>query len=116
MPSSYICQLVHFVWSTSGRRNWVDNAWQDRLYAYLGGIARNKGATLLCAGGMQDHVHLLASLPSSLSLAEMVNVLKSNSSNWIHENIVGCESFHWQEGYGAIQRQPIGGRRRATLP
>jgi putative transposase len=102
MAGRYVCNLIHFVWSTNGRREWIKESWEEGLFAYLGGIARNKNATLIAAGGMPDHVHLLVSMPPTVSLSEMVNALKSNSSRWIHEDIPHFEPFRWQEGYGAF--------------
>ena len=63
---------------------------------------RNKHAKLLEAGGTSDHIHLYTSLPSTVSLAEIVNVIKSNSSRWIHEAFPNRRGFAWQEGYGAF--------------
>ena len=77
---SHISNLVHFVWSTKQRRPFLSESWQPRLIDYIGGILRNKRATLRCAGGMPDHIHLYVSLPSTLSLANAVNIVKSNSS------------------------------------
>jgi putative transposase len=101
MPS-YISMLAHFVWSTKGREPLILPSWRDDLYGYIGGILRNKKATLLEIGGMPDHIHLLVALPSTLSLAEAVNVVKSNSSKWVHENIEQGKGFGWQERYGAF--------------
>ena len=100
--SSYVLQLTHFVWSTSERKCWIEPEWQDSLFGYLGGIARNKGAKLLCAGGMPDHVHLLVSMPATHSLADMANFLKANSSGWIHKEIPRRKLFRWQAGYAAF--------------
>jgi REP element-mobilizing transposase RayT len=63
---------------------------------------KNKNARLLAAGGVSDHIHLYASLPSTLSLAEFVNAVKSNSSRWIHQTYRDARGFAWQEGYGAF--------------
>ncbi len=63
--STYICNLVHFVWSTAQREPLIQLAWQDHLYGDFGGILRNKRGKLLAAGGMADHVHVLASLPAT---------------------------------------------------
>jgi REP element-mobilizing transposase RayT len=84
MSGKHLSILVHFVWSTAGREPWLAAEWRDRLYAYLGGILDHKKAKLLCAGGLMDHVHLYVSLPSTISLAEIVNATKANSSGWIH--------------------------------
>ena len=55
----------------------------------------------LAVGGMDDRVHLLLSLPSSLPIAQAMREIKSASSRWMHET---CElpAFEWQEGYGAF--------------
>src|SRR3712207_8901507 len=53
-----ICLLVHIVWSTAGREPWIDTEWRDRLHGYLGGVLDSKGAKLICAGGVSDHVHV----------------------------------------------------------
>lgn len=63
---------------------------------------KKKNAQLICAGGMFDHVHLYASLPSTISIADFVNVVKSNSSRWVHESFATRKGFAWQEGYGAF--------------
>jgi putative transposase len=102
MASSFVVNLVHYVWSTSERRPMIERTWQDRLYGYIGGILRNKSGHVLCAGGMPDHIHLFVSLPSTMSIALGANVLKSNSSAWAHENIAGKDMFRWQAGYGAF--------------
>ena len=101
MPS-YVSLLIHFVWSTAQREPLIRPSWQDQLYGYFGGILRNKGGVLIAAGGMADHVHVLASLPSTVDIAQMAGALKSNSSGWIHKNIDQCKSFRWQSRYGAF--------------
>jgi REP element-mobilizing transposase RayT len=57
---------------------------------------------VVAAGGTADHVHLLISLPRTISIAKAVQLLKSGSSKWIHENLSGSKTFAWQEGYGAF--------------
>ena len=73
-----------------------------KMYGYLGGVMKKKNARLISAGGMYDHVHLYASLPFTISIADFVNVVKSNSSRWIHESFPKRRAFAWQEGYGAF--------------
>ena len=99
--SSHISLRLHFVWSTSDRKPWIDPAWAQRLYAYLGAVLEDRGGVLLASGGTPDHIHLYASLPSTLTLAEVANALKANSSRWVHQTI-GLPRFAWQAGYGAF--------------
>jgi REP element-mobilizing transposase RayT len=100
--STYIGNLVHFVWSTAEREPLIHRSWQDDLCGDLGGILRNKRGKLLAVGGMADHVHVFASLPATLSLAQVANALKANSSRWVHENTKQGRGIRWQEGYSAF--------------
>ena len=102
MAGKYLSLLVHFTWSTAGREPWIEADMRDDLYSYIGGIMKNKNAKLISAGGMFDHIHLYASMPSTISIADFVNAVKSNSSRWIHESSSRLRGFAWQEGYGAF--------------
>jgi putative transposase len=102
MSHSHVFCLVHVVFSTAERRPTIREELRERLHAYLGGIARENGILTLAIGGANDHVHLLLSLPSTVSVAKAVQLLKSGSSKWIHENFPGSGTFSWQEGYGAF--------------
>jgi putative transposase len=73
-----------------------------RLWPYLGGIARESKIKALAIGGMADHVHALISLPGTVSVAKALQLLKGNSSKWIHDTFPQLRSFEWQEGYGAF--------------
>lgn len=82
---SFVSCLMHVVFSTKERRPWITSEIQDRLWPYLGGIARENKMKALKVGGVEDHVHILLSLPSTLDIAKAVQLLKGNSSKWIHE-------------------------------
>ncbi len=56
----------------------------------------------LAIGGASDHVHVLLSLPATLSIAKAMQLLKGNSSKWIRETFPKLRSFAWQEGYSAF--------------
>jgi putative transposase len=75
---------------------------RERLWPYLGGIAKENKIKMLAIGGVTDHVHVLLSLPTTLSVSKAIQLLKGNSSKWIHETFPQMRSFEWQEGYGAF--------------
>lgn len=99
---SHVCCHVHVVFGTADRRGWLEPAVQARLWPYLGGIARANGVAALAIGGTRDHVHMLLSLPASLALAKVVQLLKGNSSKWLHETFPTLKGMEWQQGYGAF--------------
>lgn len=73
MAGKYLSVLVHFTWSTAGRQPWLEADMRDDLYSFIGGIMRNKRTKLIAAGAMFDHIHLFASMPSTISIADFVN-------------------------------------------
>ena len=94
--------LIHGVWSTKNRASFLDSELRERLWPYLGGIARENKMKALAVGGAADHVHILVSLPGTLSVAKAMQLLKGNSSKWIHETFPKLADFTWQQGYGAF--------------
>ena len=99
---SFVSCLMHCVWATKERRPLIKLELQPRLWSYLGGIARENKIKALVVGGMADHVHVLVSIPATLSLSKCVQLLKGNSSKWVHETFKEQWDFEWQEGYGAF--------------
>jgi len=77
-------------------------AMQQRLWPFLGGIARQNGMTPVIIGGMEDHVHLLLSLPATMPVAKAMQLIKGGSSKWVHETFPDQRLFAWQEKYGAF--------------
>ena len=94
--------LVHCVWSTKNREPCLGPDLRERLWPYLGGIAKQNQIKMLAIGGAVDHVHILLSLPATLSVAKAMQLLKGNSSKWIRETFPKMHFFAWQEGYGAF--------------
>jgi REP element-mobilizing transposase RayT len=56
----------------------------------------------LAVGGVEDHVHLLLSLPRTISVSKAIQLLKAGSSKWLNESFSEMGRFSWQEGYGAF--------------
>ena len=102
MAQSYVCLPIHAVFSTKNRARLLQPEWEGRLFEYMGGILRAEECVLIGAGGMPDHVHLLISWSKEKSVAEVLRVLKTNSSRWVHETFADQADFAWQAGYGAF--------------
>jgi REP element-mobilizing transposase RayT len=102
MPQSFACLHHHLIFSTRQREPTLDAELLPRLFQYIGGVLRGEGCVLVAAGGMPDHVHLLASLSREISVAEALRRIKANSSKWIHETEPQRTGFAWQAGYGAF--------------
>lgn len=101
MAHTYCSLLFHCVFSTKERRKWIAENGRERLWAYIGGIAREHEMKALAVGGTEDHVHVLLSLPTTKTIAQAMREIKQGSSRWMHE-ACAMPDFAWQEGYGAF--------------
>ncbi len=102
MPHSYTHLLMHVVFSTKDRARLIDAELREKLYPYMGGIIRELGGSALAFNGTADHTHLLLLLPAKTALADVMRVLKTNSSRWVHETWADRRAFGWQPGYSAF--------------
>lgn len=102
MPGTYSQILLHIVFSTKLRRPHITADLRDRLYAYIGGIIRSENGSLYDIGGIEDHVHLLVRWRPDESVSNLMRVVKSKSSKWVHSEFPAMREFAWQEGYSAF--------------
>lgn len=102
MAGTFTQLLYHFVFSTKNCVPVIAPTFRAELHAYMGGVIGENHGVLLEAGGMPDHVHLLARLHQDTAPSEMMRLVKANSSKWINEECKLPQRFEWQGGYGAF--------------
>ena len=100
MSHTYVSQLMHVVFSTKKRLPLIQDEIRERLWSFLGGIARRNGFKTIAVGGTENHIHILLSLPATMPLSKAMQLLKGGSSKWLNENVKS--RFEWQQGYGAF--------------
>jgi putative transposase len=104
MPQSLSRVLVHLVFSTKNREPFITAEYRDRVFEYLGGTLNAIKCPVVIVGGMPDHVHLLFVQARTLSLSDVIEEVKKESSKWAKE--VVRPDFYWQNGYGAFSVSP----------
>ena len=102
MAGKFICVNLHLIWSTKERRGLIRPEWAWCLHGYLGSISQSKKAKLIEVNSRPDHIHLYVSMPSTISIADLMNAYKSNSTRWINQTFYRGKFFSWQEGYAAF--------------
>jgi REP element-mobilizing transposase RayT len=102
MANSYTSLLIHIIFSTYKRERVLPPALRDRLWAYMGGIARENQFKALAIGGTVDHAHMLILIPAAIPVAKAVQLVKGGSSKWLRETITSFRNFGWQKAYGAF--------------
>lgn len=101
MPQSLANILIHIIFSTKNRKPLILPNIMQELYSYMAGIAREHEAYVHEVGGIEDHIHLLISLPRTLTISKLVEEIKKGSSKWIKTKGHLYADFAWQNGYSA---------------
>jgi putative transposase len=102
MPQSLSQVILHLVFSTKDRQLWLNAGISERMHAYLATIVRDRDCEAYQVGGVSDHVHLAIRLGRTISQADLIEIIKTNSSTWIKKQGNSYRSFFWQRGYGAF--------------
>ncbi len=102
MANTFTSLHYHVIFSTKHREPWITQEHEQRLRAYLGGIARQNQLKPLLIGGMEDHIHMLLGMPPTITVSEALKRIKGGSSGWVKENLPGSLGFGWQDGYAAF--------------
>ena len=84
---------MHCVFSTKERSKWITPDLEKRLFPYMGGIAKTNKIPALEIGGVDNHIHLLLSIPSTLTVAKALQLIKGGSSKWIHDTFTEHKAF-----------------------
>jgi REP element-mobilizing transposase RayT len=106
MPQSLANVLIHLVFSTKDRRPVLGDVVRPGLHAFLAGVARTAGCECFRVGGIEDHVHLAIRLSRTVSIAALVEDLKTSSSKWLKTRSSDLGGFSWQRGYGVFSVGP----------
>jgi len=106
MPQSLSKVILHIIFSTRNREPWLDPNVRPRMHAYLATICRDLGAEVVRVGGVADHVHIITTLPRTVSQADLIEKIKKTSSKWIKALDPRYRHFFWQRGYGAFSVSP----------
>jgi len=102
MAHTFSCILMHLIFSTKERFPLLTPELRLRLFPYMGGMIRKMNGVALSINGVEDHVHILASLPTTIALSDFMKELKAVSSGWVSDERLLTEKFGWQTGYGAF--------------
>jgi len=93
---------IQTVFAVSNRQSLIKPEFKEDLYKFVSGIVRNQGQKLIAINGVADHVHILIGLRPAMALADLVQEIKADSTNFINKNRRVRGRFNWQEGYGAF--------------
>jgi REP element-mobilizing transposase RayT len=97
------CQLFyHLVWSTKNRQPLLTPEVEPVIQGFLRAKAVGLGATVFALDGVEDHVHLVVTIPPKIAVAKFIGQIKAVASTKFNKAYPAAPPFFWQEEYGAF--------------
>src|SRR5439155_18167964 len=94
--------LLHYIFAPKRLENRLLEDFHDELHRYIHDIMNNTKSRMLAIGSVSDHLHLLVGLHPTESPADLIQLVKGNSSRFINQKGFCKSKFEWQEGYGVF--------------
>lgn len=102
MANTYSQVHLHFIFAPKYRQALITSDWETSLYKYITGIVEARQHKMIAINGMSDHLHMLVGFRTTQSIADLMQDVKADSSQWINVNRFCGSRFEWQAGYGVF--------------
>lgn len=98
----YYRLFYHLIWGTKNREPFIQLEFEASLHNVIAAKVKDLGAFVYAVGGIEDHVHLVATVPPRIALADFMGQVKGNSSHWVNHEMSLPFHFSWQAEYGVV--------------
>jgi putative transposase len=102
MRAPFTQLYLHCVWGTWDRLPLITPRNERAIYACIKDKCQELKCPVLALGGIEDHVHLLVRLHTTISVTELIKEIKGSSSHLVTHQVTPGEFFKWQGAYGAF--------------
>jgi putative transposase len=94
---------LHFVWHVKANLPIISDAIEPGLYRFIRNQAlKTRGLIFHEVGGIETHVHIAVTIPSTLQISEWIGQIKGASSHHFNHELVNRKLLEWQGGYGVV--------------
>jgi putative transposase len=100
----FIRVWIHLIWATKNREKTISPELKSELTEHIKINAKEKGLWLDSINCTSNHIHLLVSLNSEITICKTVMLIKGESSHWVNKNNLYKTGtrFQWQDEYIAV--------------
>ena len=102
MSKAYFKLFYHVVWTTKSRLPLIDNTIARILHPFMANKAKRFGCTLHGSGGIEDHIHIVITIPPADAVSDIIGKLKGSSSYFLNKELQVTSDFAWQNGFGVF--------------
>lgn len=100
MPYSRL--FYHIILGTKNREPLIQIEFEESLHNVIAAKGKDLGSFVYAVGGIEDHIHLVASVPPRIAMADFIGQVKGNSSHWVNHELALSYQFNWQAEYGVV--------------
>lgn len=100
MPYSRL--FYHMIWGTKNREPLILDEFQDSLHNVIAAKCKKLKGFVYAVGGIEDHVHVVTSVPPAIAVANFIGQVKGNSSHFVNHELSLSYHFNWQSEYGVV--------------
>jgi putative transposase len=102
MANTYHQVYIQTVFAVKYREAVLHKNWRKQVFGLIGNLINETGCKTIIVNGVEDHVHCLLGLKPTVSISDLMKVVKAKSSKYINDNKLILHRFEWQEGYGVF--------------
>ena len=99
MSQSLSKMYVHAIFHVKSDECLIEPENDKELYSYIGGVLGLSKSIPIAINGIDNHIHVLCIMSKNISLANLLEEIKDNSSRWIKTLGPHYREFSWQGGY-----------------
>jgi putative transposase len=99
---AYVRVWVHCVRGTKNRFPYLKDEIRTKVVEHIKENCKKKGIWLDTINGYHNHLHVLLSVNSEMSIAKAMQLIKGESSFWINKERMTVSKFEWADEYYAV--------------
>jgi len=102
MANTYHQIYIQAVFAVKNRGALITDDCKSQILSIIGNSINETGCKTIIVNGTKDHVHCLLGLKPTISISELMRIVKGKSSRFINDKQLTKHKFEWQEGYGVF--------------
>lgn len=102
MANTYHQIYIQAIFAVKYREALITNEYKSKIFSVIGNLINETGCKTIIVNGVEDHVHCFLTLKPTVSISELMKIIKGKSSKYINDHNLTKSKFEWQEGYGVF--------------
>ena len=99
---SFVKIWIHCVWGTKKRLHFLNSENKWEIINHIKDNAKEKGIYIDHMNGDKQHLHCLISMSAKQNVAEIMQLIKGESSFWMNKSNLVAGKFEWADEYYAV--------------